>query len=121
MGYFLLWLLFGFASALVASSRGGRGFLYFIIGVIFGPFGLLFSFLAGPDKIECQFCKKTIREDATVCPHCQHELIEGPHETAKSLPKQSSPNDSDIRFCPMCAEEIKQAARICKHCKTDLV
>jgi hypothetical protein len=57
---------------LVASGKGANGCLWFGLGVLFGPFGLLFSFFAGGQK--CPYCKKGIHSDAIVCPYCQRDL-----------------------------------------------
>jgi predicted nucleic acid-binding Zn ribbon protein len=72
MPLLVIWLLFGIAAALVASSKGANGCLWFGLGVLFGPFGLLFSFFAGGQK--CPYCKKNIHREAIVCPYCQKEL-----------------------------------------------
>ena len=42
----IIWLLFGFVSAMVASSRGASGCGYFFIGSMLGPFGLILAFVA---------------------------------------------------------------------------
>lgn len=74
MEWLIFWILCGVGAALIASSKGGSGFLWFIMGILFGPFGLLFAFFAGPSRVDCPHCKSRIREDATVCPNCQRDL-----------------------------------------------
>ena len=45
MPVIILWILFGIAAALAASSRGRSSFTWFILGGFLGPFGLLFALL----------------------------------------------------------------------------
>jgi len=44
MNMFLIWLFFAIAAALIASSRERSVIGWFVIGFLFGPFGLLFAF-----------------------------------------------------------------------------
>lgn len=67
-----LWLLFGLAAALVANSRGGSSLLWFFLGCLFGPFGVLFSFFSGGKQ--CPFCMSKIHKDAIICPKCQQNV-----------------------------------------------
>jgi len=53
----IIWLICCIAAASIASKQGGNGCLWFGLGVIFGPFGLAFSFMAG-DPQKCRFCTK---------------------------------------------------------------
>lgn len=47
----LLWLLFGFFSAMIASGKNRSTFGWFLVGILVGPFGLLVAFMP---KIEDQ-------------------------------------------------------------------
>lgn len=68
----IIWLLFGVASAFIANSKGANGCLWFFVGILLGPFGILAALFAGGK--ECPFCRSRIHADATVCPKCQREL-----------------------------------------------
>jgi hypothetical protein len=82
MELFLLWLLFAFFSAAIASSKNRSAFGWFSAGLLFGPFGLLVGFFP---KIEqqspgdeatknCPFCAERIKRDAVLCRFCNREL-----------------------------------------------
>jgi len=70
----IFWLLCGIVAAMIASKKG-EGFLGFIVGVLFGPFGILFALLStGRNRKTCPHCKELIHKDATVCSHCQRNV-----------------------------------------------
>jgi len=69
----LLWLLFGFISAIVGAKKG-EGCLGFIFGVLLGPIGLLIVIASSGNRKICPYCKSKVHKDALVCPHCQRDL-----------------------------------------------
>ena len=107
----IIWIVCGVASALVASNRGSSGLLWFVLGVLFGPFGLLFSFTAGPRTV-CRDCRKPVDSEATKCPHCGR-IFDSSSSEAKAIVEPT-------KVCPFCAETIKAAAIKCRYCGTDL-
>ena len=72
MEWVIIWLIFGFASWFVASNRGGSGCLWFTLGILLGPIGLVLAFLSGGQQ--CPYCKSKIHPEATVCPKCRRDL-----------------------------------------------
>lgn len=72
MEYLVLWLLCGFI-AMAIGSRKGEGCGAFILGVLLGPFGILFAIMSSGNRKPCPFCREPINKAATVCPHCQRE------------------------------------------------
>ena len=74
VGGLITWLLFGIGTALIASSKGGNGCLWFGLGMLLGPFGLLFAVLSGR---QCPYCKSPIHKEAIRCPKCQIDLASG--------------------------------------------
>lgn len=119
----LIWLACGVVAAMIAQSRGGSGCLWFGLGVLFGPFGLLFSFASGSDR-KCPHCQSRIHLQATRCPKCQAELGKQPpsaHWADKRLPAlvddQREPGAPlPLKKCPDCAEDVKADARKCRFC-----
>lgn len=71
MEFVIIWILFGAISAIIASSRGASGCGYFALGVILGPFGIIFALMSGK---KCPYCASTISRKAVVCPKCQKDL-----------------------------------------------
>jgi hypothetical protein len=47
----VLWLLFAIFSMAIASAKNRSGIGWFLVGLLFGPFGLLVAFFP---KIECR-------------------------------------------------------------------
>jgi hypothetical protein len=65
-----VWLFFGIVAALI-GQRKGEGCLGFIVGVLFGPFGLLFVIFSSGNRMACSACREKIHKDASICPHCR--------------------------------------------------
>ena len=83
--YITLTLLCGAATGLIGTKCGGSGLLWFIVGVVLGPFALPLPFmLAGR---ECPYCCKGISVHASICPYCRTVLTAGKAQTA-SAPEQ---------------------------------
>lgn len=83
MELLLIWFLFGIISAVVASNKGRSGFAWFLIGVLLGPFGLLFALVVSKDTEaldraslssgelkRCYHCAELIKREAIKCRHC---------------------------------------------------
>lgn len=71
MLYLIIWILFAAFSAAIASSKNRNGFGWFIIGFLFGPFGLI---VAALPKIETHSTAKT-RQITTPCKKCNENII----------------------------------------------
>lgn len=88
MEFIFLCVFFAAWAGYVGSNRGENGFLWFLVGLFFGPFGVLASFFCG---VKCPYCQKTINSKALKCPNCQSELYAPPLPPVQppSLPAQS--------------------------------
>lgn len=87
MEFFIFLIVFGACAAYVGSDRGENGALWFFIGFIFGPLGLMMAFFCG---VKCPYCLKRINSKALKCPHCHSDLY-FPHLPLPSLPAQIHP------------------------------
>lgn len=81
--YLIIWLVLGFITTMIASSKGLNTALWFFIGFGFGPLGLLCALLASEDEEQveskmirigtlkiCPKCAETIKNNALICKHC---------------------------------------------------
>jgi hypothetical protein len=75
-------LFLGMIAALIASARGGDGILGFILGLLFGPFGIVAAFYLGDEKSRerkdidlgyrkrCRDCAELVKTEARICKYC---------------------------------------------------
>ena len=70
MGWLFFWIMCAIAAAMIGATKG-RGFSGFLAGLLLGPFGVLFAFLARGNRVDCPACKSNIHPEATMCPHCR--------------------------------------------------
>ncbi|CCQ09294.1 hypothetical protein PALB_1310 [Pseudoalteromonas luteoviolacea B = ATCC 29581] len=114
VGYIFLWAICGVVAAIIASGKGLGAGLWFVIGLLLGPFGVLCSLfvsknneklqnqaLAVGELKKCQFCAELIKGEANICRFCnreQEELQEAVHKTMGSIHKklQDAISNSDV-------------------------
>src|SRR6185437_7924680 len=105
----ILWAACGPATALVASRYGSNVPLWFAIGLVLGPFGLIFSLASGYDRV-CEHCGRHIDRAALSCPRCRHDVS----ATAARPPVYACAScgasfDHRPAFCSECREPFHQA------------
>jgi uncharacterized protein (DUF983 family) len=93
MPFLIIWILFGVACAICAPSKRRNGVAWFFIGMLLGPFGLIFILLLP------SLPKEEDLRPALLSPQA---IIAG--QTKK---------------CPKCAESIKFEALKCRFCGED--
>jgi len=88
-----LWLLMGFfwglVAAMIGSPKGQTG-TGFLIGLFFGPFGVLIMLFTTGSRRECPYCRELVKEAATVCPHCQREI-------GQAVPRQRKTSQAQLK------------------------
>ncbi|GAB0149563.1 MULTISPECIES: zinc ribbon domain-containing protein [unclassified Marichromatium] len=81
MALLMLWVLFPVFSGVIASARGRDVLGWGLVGLLFGPFGLVVGLLPSlaprpargalaPRSIACSQCREPIAFDARRCKHC---------------------------------------------------
>ena len=89
MEFIVIWFLCGVASMMIANNKGRSGCGWFLLGVLLGPFGILFALIASsvqPTPIDpeaptsethvrCPECRELVRRDARRCKHCGITLV----------------------------------------------
>ncbi|MGN6558747.1 MAG: hypothetical protein ACTHLH_12165 [Solirubrobacterales bacterium] len=78
MPYLIIAFCFGLSTALIGRAKGSSFFLWFLIGAVVPPFGLLAVIFYRRDKDEperqCPTCGKALKLYVQVCPRCGTEL-----------------------------------------------
>jgi len=92
MVFIAIWVGCGILAGVIASSKGHSGCGWFLIGLFFGVFALLFALVL--PKVDDRPLQVTVNAPAA------------PEPKEKRKQKQ----------CPDCAETILADARVCKHC-----
>lgn len=99
MEYVIIWLLFGMVAAVIANSKGRSGCIWFLLGVLLGPFSLVVLVLpslkpgqeqpSAATHVQCPDCAELIRMEARVCKHCGCRLVPQAHRRKNNRPLAS--------------------------------
>lgn len=50
VGLVFLWFLCGLISGIVGSNKGREGCVWFLVGILLGPFGIILALVVSPDR-----------------------------------------------------------------------
>jgi RNA polymerase subunit RPABC4/transcription elongation factor Spt4 len=120
MTYFFIALVCALVCSVIAGSRGRSAGLYFLMGLLLGPIGLLLALVtpANTKTLEktalqsggmrkCPMCAELVRAEAVKCKHCSSELA--PIATQSELEIQRE-------FCRLCGKTYNFGMITCPHC-----
>jgi hypothetical protein len=118
--FFIIWILFGIGAAIAVSHKGRSGFGWFLLGVLLGPFGLLFALLVPkvdtplPGTFDAKIPTHTVDSNSLNLPPDASTAVMDltPINTAED----EISLDHETKKCPQCAEIIKLEAKKCRYC-----
>lgn len=122
IGVSLIFLIFGVLSAYVASEKGLNVLLWFVIGVLLGPFGMFAAWRFGDKKQKRT--EEAHRDDPadslefqTLVKKLQHDYQVEQYEATSKKPAEFNPEQM-TKKCPACGGRIKLKAMVCSYCQT---
>ncbi|MEX2650319.1 MAG: hypothetical protein WD673_15020 [Alphaproteobacteria bacterium] len=97
MWWLLVWIVSAFVAAAIHGGRGHSWFAGFVVGLIFGPLGVVLALLSrrtgaaiadearAQGRVPCPHCAEFIMRAAKVCPHCGRDPAPPPTKMARAL------------------------------------
>ncbi|WP_350628625.1 hypothetical protein [Pseudoalteromonas sp. CAL260-MNA-CIBAN-0059] len=91
--YLVFMFLCGLITGIIGSNKGRSGFLWFVIGFLLAPLGIVLALVIKKDnqtleskaialgtQKKCPFCAELIKAEAVICKHCNRDQTE--HNTS---------------------------------------
>jgi len=72
----IFWISCSLLAAFIGSQKG-EGLVSFVLGIVFGPIGLLIAISGKGNRRTCQYCRELINNQAVICPYCQKTIEKG--------------------------------------------
>lgn len=118
MEYFVVLVLFGAVTAVVAKNKGRSAFGWFLIGVLLGPIGLILALVVSKNLAaiehealssgaakKCPFCAELIKQEAIVCRFCGRELV---NSTAATKSGGARVSDTELQASGVNLNEVRR-------------
>lgn len=70
----LLFILSGALCAYLARGKRRSAFMWFWVGLLLGPVGVIVLYCLGDAGVPCPYCRKSVAIDAVKCPYCRSDL-----------------------------------------------
>ncbi len=94
MEYLLIWVACGLLAFLIALIRGGAGCVWFFLGLLLGPVGVILILFT---KIyRCPQCRKRVNRYTAICPHCKYNIQTGQPAARNIVAEETFEDDEYI-------------------------
>lgn len=96
----VIWIVCGAIAGVIGKNKGRSHGNWFIIGLVFGPLGVIAALIVGKNEAEldkqalasgdnkkCPFCAELIKSEAIVCKHCGKDQVSKSNDGDADFPK----------------------------------